>query len=286
MSQPLWIVLGLLWLAGAALRMTILAVPPVILLVAADLHLSGTEIGFLSGLPSILLACAALPGALLISRFGALWTLVAGLLITAIASALRGAVLSSFALYAATAVMSAGIAIMQPALPPLVRQWLPQRVSFATAVFTNGLLVGETLAVMLTIPLVLPMVHELMAWCACGMEHSRLPDSRTMSWLAPRPGARNGGAVASAEIRGWWPDWRNKQIWRLGFLFGSVNSVYFATNAFLPGHLTELGRSDLVGAALTALNLAKSPHLLSCNIQPIERHALPFILSGVLMLFA
>ena len=159
MSQPLWIVLGLLWLAGAALRMTILAVPPVILLVAADLHLSGTEIGFLSGLPSILLACAALPGALLISRFGALWTLVAGLLITAIASALRGAVLSTFALYAATAVMSAGIAIMQPALPPLVRQWLPQRVSFATAVFTNGLLVGETLAVMLTIPLVLPMVH-------------------------------------------------------------------------------------------------------------------------------
>ena len=192
MSQPLWIVLGLLWLAGAALRMTILAVPPVILLVAADLHLSGTEIGFLSGLPSILLACAALPGALLISRFGALWTLVAGLLITAIASALRGAVLSSFALYAATAVMSAGIAIMQPALPPLVRQWLPQRVSFATAVFTNGLLVGETLAVMLTIPLVLPMVHELMAWCACGMEHSRFLIAGLMS------GWRRAPALAMA----------------------------------------------------------------------------------------
>ena len=286
MSQPLWIVLGLLWLAGAALRMTILAVPPVILLVAADLHLSGTEIGFLSGLPSILLACAALPGALLISRFGALWTLVAGLLITAIASALRGAVLSTFALYAATAVMSAGIAIMQPALPPLVRQWLPQRVSFATAVFTNGLLVGETLAVMLTIPLVLPMVHGSWRGALAVWSIPVFLIAGLMSWWAPRPGARNGGAVASAEIRGWWPDWRNKQIWRLGFLFGSVNSVYFATNAFLPGHLTELGRSDLVGAALTALNLGQVPAsvVLLAISSRIERHALPFILSGVLML--
>ena len=49
MSPPkYWIVLGLLWLAGVGLRLTILVVPPVILLIAADLHLSGTEIGVLS----------------------------------------------------------------------------------------------------------------------------------------------------------------------------------------------------------------------------------------------
>ena len=41
--------------------------------------------------------------------------------------------------------MSAGIAIMQPALPALVRQWLPERIGFGTALYTNGLLVGETL---------------------------------------------------------------------------------------------------------------------------------------------
>ena len=63
-----------------------------------------------------------------------------------------------FALYAATVVMSAGIAIMQPALPPLVRQWLPRHVGLGTALFTNGLLVGETLPVMVTIPFVLPLV--------------------------------------------------------------------------------------------------------------------------------
>src|SRR5262249_60274269 len=63
-----------------------------------------------------------------------------------------------FALYAATVVMAAGTAIMHPARPPLVRQWLPRHVGLGTALFTNGLLVGETLPVMVTIPFVLPLV--------------------------------------------------------------------------------------------------------------------------------
>jgi CP family cyanate transporter-like MFS transporter len=70
-------------------------------------------------------------------------TLVTGLLIAGIASSLRGAILDVFALYAATIVMSAGVAVMQPALPQLVRRWLPGRVGFGTAVYTNGLLVAK-----------------------------------------------------------------------------------------------------------------------------------------------
>src|SRR5205823_14225110 len=121
-----WVVIGLLWLAGAGLRLTVLAVPPVILLIAADLNLSGTEIGVLSGLPVILFGVAALPGSLLIARFGALRTLVAGLLVAGVASGLRGVMPNVLVLYAATIVMSAGIAIMQPALPPLVQEWMPK----------------------------------------------------------------------------------------------------------------------------------------------------------------
>ena len=60
----------LLWLAGTALRLTILAVPPVIPLIHDELNLSATEIGFLTGLPSMLFALAAVPGSLLIARLG------------------------------------------------------------------------------------------------------------------------------------------------------------------------------------------------------------------------
>ena len=113
--------LALLWLSGAALRMTVLAVPPLLPLIHADLDLSETEIGTLAGLPALLFAAAAVPGSLIIARFGARPALIAGLLVTALASAARGAAANVAMLFAATIVMGGGIAVMQPALPPLVR---------------------------------------------------------------------------------------------------------------------------------------------------------------------
>ena len=61
----------LLWLAGVAMRMTILAMPPVIPLVHDELHMSETQVGLLIGLPLALFAIAAVPGSLLIARIGA-----------------------------------------------------------------------------------------------------------------------------------------------------------------------------------------------------------------------
>jgi MFS transporter, CP family, cyanate transporter len=283
-AQQYWTKLCLLWLAGVALRLTLLAVPPVIPMIQRDLQLSGTEIGILSGLPPVLFGAAALPGSVLIGRFGALSTLIAGLIVTAIASALRGAFLNVWALYAATVLMSAGVAIMQPALPPLVRQWLPQRVTFATAVFTNGLLVGEVIAVMLTIPVVLPLVNgswrgALAAW---GLPVFLIAVAFVV--LAPQSTAHRVPAPISSSLPR--TSWRSKQIWQLGFVFGSVNSVYFCTNAFLPGHLEAAGRVDLIGIALTALNFGQLPMslvLLAISTR-FERRALPFVLSGAFML--
>ena len=152
--------MSLLWLSGACLRLTVLAVPPVVPLLHADLHLSETDIGWLSSLPPMLFAIAAVPGAVLIARFGIVPALVVGLLLNAAGSAARAAFSDPAFLYASTIVMAAGVSIMQPSLPPLVRTWFPQRIGFATAVYTTGLLIGEILAAALTIPLILPLVHN------------------------------------------------------------------------------------------------------------------------------
>jgi CP family cyanate transporter-like MFS transporter len=282
--REFWAAVCLLWLAGMGLRLTVLAVPPVILLIQADLRLSGTEIGILSGLPVILFGMAALPGSLLIARFGALWTLVAGLIIAGVASGLRGAALNVFALYAATIVMSAGIAIMQPALPPLVREWLPQRVSFGTALYSNGLLVAETLAVMLTIPVVLPLVDNSWRWSLAVWGMPLVIIALLTIVLAPR--SKESAAIAPPTGKSWWPDWSNKLIWQLGFLFGSVNSMYFCSNAFLPAYLRGAGRADLISGALTALNFGQLPasFAMLAVAGKLERRAWPFIVCGVLML--
>jgi CP family cyanate transporter-like MFS transporter len=280
--RDFWVAVGLLWLIGVGLRLTILAVPPVISAIAADLALSGTEIGILSGLPVILFGIAALPGSLLIARWGALATVVAGLTVAAFASALRGAALDVLVLYGATILMSAGVAVVQPALPPLVRQWLPHRVSLGSAIYTNGLLVGETLPVMLAIPLVLPLVEGSWRLSLAVWGIPLLGIALLALVLAPAPSRPSG---SSPEARSWWPDWSNRLIWQVGILLGSVNGVYFSSNAFLPGHLTAAGRPDLISSVLTALNFGQLPasFALLAVAGKLERRAWPFVLSGALI---
>src|SRR5450432_2686832 len=207
----------LLWLAGVGLRLTILAVPPVIPLIHDDLKLSATQIGILTGLPSMLFAIAAVPGSLLIARLGVRTALVVGLSITAIGGALRGALPDVAWLYAMTIAMGAGVAVMQVSMPPAVRAWLPKRIGFATAVYTNGLLIGEILPVALMLPLVLPLVGGSWQWGFVFWSVPVVAIATLVMAMAPRPSAESG---PSATRRRWWPDWRNLLIWRLGIVLG------------------------------------------------------------------
>src|SRR6202790_2797516 len=155
--KAMWTAVALLWLAGNALRITILAVPPVIAMIHDEFALSATEVGLLSSIPPALFAIAALAGSLLVARLGVRAALVGGLTLVAAGSALRGLSTSYAVLFATTVLMSAGAAIMQPIMPTTVRQWLPRRIGLGTAVYTNGLLVGEVLPVLLTISFLLPL---------------------------------------------------------------------------------------------------------------------------------
>jgi CP family cyanate transporter-like MFS transporter len=246
---------ALLWLAGMGLRLTLLAVPPVIPLIHAELHLSETEIGTLGTLPSLLLAAAAIPGSALIARFGARTALIIGLLLVGFGSAARGAANDIGVLYVMTMITAAGVAIMQPAMPPLVRAWLPDRVPFATAVYTNGLLVAETLAVALTLPVILPLAGGSWRLSFVYWGIPAIVTALLIVWFAPRTQPR---AATAAPMR-WWPNWRNKQLWRLALCLGCINTCYFATNTFLPDYLTAIGRADLISAALTSLNFCQLP---------------------------
>jgi len=70
----------------------------------------------------------------------------------------------------------------------------------------------------------------------------------------------------------------------LGLIFAGSSAVYFGSNAFLPGYLSEAGRSDLISPALTALNLGQLPAslLLIGFARQIEGRAWPFVLAGLL----
>ena len=266
-----------LWLGGMALRLTFLAVPPVLPLIGRDLGLSATSVGLLTGAPVLMLGIAALLGSLLIVTFGAQRSIFIGLTVAAVASALRGLAPEIWSLDAATLVMGAGIAAAQPAMAAAVRDWMPERVGFGTAVYTNGLLVGEILPVALTIPLVLPLVGASWRWALVVWS---IP---LIAIAALFPPARNRPRGLIVSRGDWWPNWRSVTLWRIGLLFGCTNALYFVTNAFIPSYLQGRGEASTITAVLTALNLGQLPasFLLLAIADRVQGRLWPFVFAGV-----
>ena len=272
---------ALLWLAGIGMRITILAVPPLIPLIHRDLHMSETEVGILAGLPVVTFACAAVPGSLLIARLGAVATVIVGLLTTALGSALRAAAPNVPVLYLATVVTGIGVAVMHPAMPPLARAWLPERVGFATAVYANGLLIGEILPVALMLPLVLPLLGGswragFVFWAGPCIAIAVITFMATPCRLT----------VNGVPPQRWWPDWNSGLLWRLGLLLGGANASYFTTNHFLPDYLNQTGHDDLIGPALVVLNVGQLPVslLLLWLAGQFERRSSAYLLLGAVTL--
>ena len=277
-SRPLLTALALLWLVGNALRMSVLAVPPVIPVLRSEFNLSGTEIGILTGLPIILFAAAALLGSRLVALLGVVRAVIAGLLLTAAGSALRGATSDVIGLFATTVVMGAGIAVTQPALAALVGRWTPNHIVLGTGIYTNGLLVGEILPIAL-----FPWLFSLLdqSWRAIFVFWAIPIAVIALLVLALAPRDK---AVSVSTAPRWWPNWPAREILRLGSVFAGVSAIYYGSNAFLPGYLTETGRADLISPALTALNTGQLPAslLLILFARHLERKAWPFVVAGVL----
>ena len=244
--------LALLWLIGMQLRLTVLAVPPILPLIHRELALSEKAVGVLSALPVLLLALAALPGSLMVARVGARRGCILGLAIVAAAGAARAIGPSAPMLYGITLAMGIGVALMQPTLPTLVGEWFAARAGFATAVYANGLLIGEAIPAAITIPWVLPLVGGSWEW---SFAFWSIPVAATALLLAtatphvPR-------ALTGAEYR-WWPDWRGALP--LGLLLGGTGGLYFSANTFIPDYLHAIGQPGLVGPCLTAINAGQLP---------------------------
>ncbi len=258
-----------------------LAVPPVLPAIHHDLGLDEKSIGALTSLPVLMLAAAAVPGSLLVARAGPRRALIAGLLLVAAAGAARGVGPSAALLFGLTFLMGVGVAVSQPAFPSVVKDWFPARVGLATAVYANGLLVGEILPTALTQPLVLPLVRGSWEWSLAAWSLPVMVTAALIAWLVPHL-----SPDPDAPRARWWPDWRNPLTWRYGLIFACISALYWGTNAFIPDFLHQSRRPELVAPTLAALNAAQLPPSIVAVIWPrrLVGRRWPFLLGGAGMM--
>lgn len=270
----------LLWICGVSLRLTVLSVPPVISIIQRDLNLSGTEIGLLSGMPVVVFGIFAAPGSMLVARMGVRGALVSGLLIAAGGTLLRTGASNAWQLYLTTMLMSVGIAFMHPSLAAAVREWTPARSAFATAVYTNGLIMGEMIPVATMLPLVMPHFNENWRWALGVWAFPLIATAVTVAMLGPRSAA----TVGQTHSARWLPQWNSGLNWRIGMTLASITSTYFCLNGFLPARLSAIDHQDLISAALTALNTGQVPasFLLLLTADRLQGKRWPYLVLGAL----
>lgn len=241
----------LLWLAGVYLRIPILVAPPLAPFISDDLGLSQALTGALTTLPILMLAVGSMPGSLAISRFGPRNTLALAMVIMVLGSAGRGVSPDAMTLMLTSAVMGLGIAMMQPSLPALLPRWLePKHLALGTAIYMNGMLVGEFIGGGITLPVLMPLMDD--SWRATLLAWS-LPGLLVAAALyLPR---RDMGRPVRKPA--WLPDWKNPNTLRIGLLLGLSGSLFFGFNAYMGSLLEQEGRFDLLADALFWFNFAQ-----------------------------
>ena len=241
----------LLWLAGVYLRIPVLVAPPLAPFIGDELALTQALTGALTTLPILMLAIGAMPGSLAISRIGPRNTLALAMVIMVIGSAGRGLVPDTFTLMIASAVMGLGVAMMQPALPALLPRWLePHHIALGSAIYMNGMLMGEFIGAGITLPVLMPLLDN--SWRATMLAWS-LPALLVAAalFLPKRDLARPARKAA------WLPDWKNPLTLRLGLLLGLSGSMFFGLNAYMGNLLEQQGRIGMLSEALFWYNIAQ-----------------------------
>ncbi|HZU68481.1 MAG TPA: MFS transporter [Ktedonobacteraceae bacterium] len=306
-----FVVCALIVAVGFNLRSIMLAVPPVLPLIQHDLGLSYTETGLLTALPVLALACLAWPSGFFIDRVGSRPAVIIGLTLLAGGTFLRvlsvqiapeaGAAL----LFLFTLLFSMGVALTQTTIPVLIRHWFPAQIGFVSALFSDGLIIGEAVAAGITVPLMLQLagkdgwaatfifwglpivvVFVLWLWLA-PPAHTRPVRAGRGQAAGAIPTAMEDAAAQSVAMSDRLPEDTGKRprvnALHLGILIGGGSLIYFGMNGWIAPYNVAIHASALTPPALAILNAAQLPVSLAVTLfaQRLAGRRLPFIIAGL-----
>ena len=241
----------LLWLAGVYLRIPVLVAPPLAPFISNELALTQALTGALTTLPILMLAIGSMPGSLAIARIGPRNTLALAMVIMVIGSAGRGLMPDTLTLMIASAVMGIGVSMMQPSLPALLPRWLePHHLALGSAIYMNGMLMGEFIGAGITLPVLMPLLDN--SWRATLVAWSLPALLVAAALFLPK---RDRAKPLRKEA--WLPDWHNPLTLRIGLLLGLSGSLFFGLNAYMGNLLQHQGQFDKLPDALFWYNLAQ-----------------------------
>jgi len=247
--------LALLFLLAMCLRPAMASVPPVLVPISRDLHMSRAVGGLLTTIPVICLAAFAPFGARLGQRVGVERLVVATLLLLGLAMAARAGGRTPAIMFATTLCAGLAIGVNQTLLGPLVKRYFATAAALATGVYSAGINIGASAAAAATVPLQSALSGSWpMALAVWGV----LPVAVAALW------ARRGQGGSSVQPSEPAPaprfPLRFRRAWTVTIFFGLQSLVYYALLTWTAPMYEALGwpkaRSGLLLSLFTLTEVA------------------------------
>jgi CP family cyanate transporter-like MFS transporter len=217
-------------LLGLNLRGPIVAVSPVLDVIATDLGIGAATAGLLTSLPVLCFALATPAASVLLARAG----LRRGVAISLVVL-LAGIVLRSLdglpCALAGTLLIGIGITVSNVAVPVVIARDLPRRAGGVLGAYTAALNVGSMLTISLTVPLA---AHT--GWRVAIAAWGVLVLAALALWVyaTRRPVARPVHAARESDASGGARWWRRPVVWALTIAFAGQAFSYYGITAWLP----------------------------------------------------
>ena len=281
-TAPAGLALLAIALLGVNLRPALAAIGPMLDTIQAATGLGNTGASLLTTLPVLAMGLGALWSIRLQRAIGDRIGIALGIVVLALACAMRAVFASTSGLIVTAVLAGTGIAFMQALLPGFIKRRFPGTSSAAIGIFTTAITIGGAGAAATT-----PWLAEAFGWSA-ALATSAIPAALALLvWLlvtrdGGKPASRPPPGSAARQSYRWW---RHDRALTLLLFFGLQAGAYMLVLAWLPPYYTALGWSAAdSGLLLGGVNLMQIVSGIAVSAFAHRFHDRRIPLSAVLLL--
>ncbi len=230
------------------------SVPPIMHIIREELFLSHAQVGLIFSIPLITVAAVAILSGALTDKIGIRKVAGIGIIVIIVGSLLRGTSTSFVTLLAFTGLYGAGVGLIYPNLPKLVRTWFPpQRIGLATGIYATGMVIGSALPLAITLPVVFPVTSTFQGVFYIWTIPSIV--AAIMWWIVVKEPPHNSAPIKQiGEGTGTsYQIWTNKALWTVAILFFIHTFIFYTWIGWTPQLMVGKGSSPDLAALMTSV---------------------------------
>lgn len=255
--EPRGCLLALLAIVCAALnlRLVVTSLSPLLTTIGEEFGFTATVVGVFGTLPLVAFAVFGLVTPAVMRRLGPEATAALSMLLAGVGQVMRAFAPDTGTLLVLTGIALTGAALGNVVLPPLIKQYFPDRLAALSTVQMVAIHLGALFPPLVAIPLA-----EVAGWRVALGVWSFLALAAAILWTVQwrRPGSAPRAVVPSGGPSLARPIWRVGMAWRMALLFGMVTWNVFTLFTWLPALLDEAGHGPALAGSLVSLMVGTS----------------------------